>query len=87
MALAIKGTIVPLKKSSPKQTFKGRVYLTDDGRIAVARKLAEAAPTGFAGVTEVDVGETEIELRLETRGKSHVEEITASLRERGFRLK
>jgi threonine dehydratase len=38
-------------------------------------------------VTEVDVGETEIDLRLETRGKSHVEEITASLRERGFRLK
>ena len=38
-------------------------------------------------VTEVDVGETEIQLRLETRGNAHVEEITASLRERGFRLK
>lgn len=57
MALAIKGNIVPLKKSSPKQTFKGRVYLTDEGRIAVAKKLAEAAPTGFAGVTEIDVGD------------------------------
>ena len=37
MALAIKGNIVPLKKSSPKQTFRGRVYITDDGRIAVAK--------------------------------------------------
>lgn len=57
MALAIKGTIVPLKASAPKQTFKGRVYITDEGRIATTKKLSETAPAGFAGVTEVVVGD------------------------------
>jgi 5-methylthioadenosine/S-adenosylhomocysteine deaminase len=57
MALTIKGTIVPLMKSLPEQTFKGRVYLTDDGRIEATKKLTEAALAGFAGVTEVDVGD------------------------------
>jgi 5-methylthioadenosine/S-adenosylhomocysteine deaminase len=57
MALAIKGTIVPLMKSSPKRAFKGRVYLTDEGRVKSRRKQTEAAPAGYAGVTEVDVGD------------------------------
>ena len=57
MALAIKGTIVPLKNSSPKQVFKGRVYLTDEGRIAGTKKLNQSAPAGEAGATEIDVGD------------------------------
>ena len=57
MALAIKGTIVPMKKSSPRQTFEGRVYLTDEGRVAVAKPLTAPPPAGFAGVTEIDAGD------------------------------
>ena len=57
MALAIKGTIVPLKKSSPKETFNGRVYFTDIGRIAGTRKVSQSPPAGYAGATEVDVGD------------------------------
>ena len=57
MALRIKGTVVPLKKSSPRQTFKGRVYFTDDGRVAGARKLNEGPPSTYPGGTEIDVGD------------------------------
>ena len=38
-------------------------------------------------VSEVELEETEVELTLETRGRSHVEEIKASIRERGFAMK
>ena len=55
--IAIKGTIVPLKKSSPKQTFNGRVYFTDNGRIAGTKRLNQSAPPGYAGATEIDVGD------------------------------
>jgi len=57
MALAIKGTIVPLKKSSPKNTFDGRVYFTAQGRIAGTKKLNQSASSAYPGGTEVDVGD------------------------------
>lgn len=57
MALAIKGTIVPLKKSQPKDSFEGRVFFTDQGRIATTKELGQSAPAGFAGAAEVDVGD------------------------------
>ena len=38
-------------------------------------------------ITEVQLGETEVELTLETRGHTHVEEIKAKIRARGFVLK
>lgn len=57
MELAIKGTIVPLKKASPKDTFEGRVYISDKGTIAGTRKLNQNAPAGLAGAKEIDVGD------------------------------
>lgn len=57
MTLAIKATIVPLKKSAPQQTFAGRVYFSDTGRIAGTRTLNQTAPTGHADAVEVDAGD------------------------------
>lgn len=57
MTLAIKAHIVPLKKSSPKRTFAGRVYFSDTGRIAGTRTLSENAPAGHADATDIDPGD------------------------------
>ncbi len=57
MALRIKGTIVPLKKSSPKKTFHGRVYFTDEGRIVDTKTINQSAPAGYPGGDEIDVGD------------------------------
>ena len=57
MSFALEGTIVPLRKSSPKQVFGGRVYVSDAGRIAGVKKTGQAAPSGYADATVVSVGD------------------------------
>ena len=37
--------------------------------------------------SEVELGETKVELLLEAKGWSHVEAITESIRKRGYRIK
>lgn len=55
MALALKGTIVRLTKSRPKEVIDGTLYVTDEGRIAAVKKKNQAAPSGFAGVKVLDL--------------------------------
>ncbi len=57
MKLAIEGTIVPMRKSRPKEFFKGRVYLRENGRIAGVKKTGQKSPNGFTDSTVVDVGD------------------------------
>jgi 5-methylthioadenosine/S-adenosylhomocysteine deaminase len=57
MSLAIEGTVVPMKKSTPQSHFKGRVYLRDNGTIAGVRKSSQSPPAGFAETKVVDVGD------------------------------
>ena len=57
MALAIKGTIVRLAKSRPKETFSGRVFISDEGRVAGVKKGNAMAPAGYSKAKVVDVGD------------------------------
>jgi hypothetical protein len=53
MALVLEGKVVPLAPGHP-ESFKGRVYVGDDGRIAGIRTLGGRAPGGFKDVPVVD---------------------------------
>ena len=55
--LAIQGTVARLSKSKPKEVFDGRVYISEKGLVAGVKKNGEAAPSGYAGVKVVDVGD------------------------------
>ena len=57
MKLALEGTIVPLRKSRPKQWFAGRVYLRDNGRIAGVKRAGKNPPSGFDDAPVVSVGD------------------------------
>jgi cytosine/adenosine deaminase-related metal-dependent hydrolase len=57
MKLALEGTIVPLRKSRPKESFAGRVYLRENGRIAGVKWVGKNPPTGFNDVPVVSVGD------------------------------
>jgi len=62
MSLAISGRIVPLTRQlsvapSESATFKGSVWIDDDGRIAAVTKSRQKAPRGFEAAPVVDVGE------------------------------
>jgi len=57
MALVIAGRIVPLDRADPKATFKGRVWLGDDGLISAVTKGSASTPPGFNGAPVVDVGD------------------------------
>lgn len=57
MMLVLEGTIVPLSKPNPQETFPGRVFFNDQGQIAGVKKAGENPPAGFAGAPVVDVGD------------------------------
>ncbi len=56
MALIVSGRIAPLDPRDPTASFTGKLFLTDDGRVAAVRAQGEAAPSGFSSAPEVDVG-------------------------------
>jgi len=57
MALVIAGRIVPFDRADPTATFKGRVWLGDDGLISAVTKGSVSTPPGFNGARVVDVGD------------------------------
>ena len=57
MKLAIEGTIVPLRKTRPRDVFSGRVYLRENGRIGGVKRNGENPPSGFDDTTVVSVDE------------------------------
>lgn len=58
MALVIAGKLVPLERGEhEKATFKGRVWIGDDGFIDAVTKAGASAPAGFDHAPVVDVGE------------------------------
>ncbi len=61
MGLVIAGRIVPLSLDravapSESSSFRGKVWIGDDGRIAAVTKGAKAGPKGFESAAIVDVG-------------------------------
>src|SRR5689334_12811724 len=58
MALVIAGRIVPFSREpGAASTFKGRVFMRDDGTVAAVSSTAANPPSGFAAAPEVDVGD------------------------------
>lgn len=57
MALALRGTLVPIRKSAPRDVFPGTIYIGDDGRIDGVKEAGQAPPPGFAGISVVDLGD------------------------------
>jgi cytosine/adenosine deaminase-related metal-dependent hydrolase len=61
MSLVVAGRIVPLTRQAsvaPSETasFRGRVWIGDDGRIAAVTKSSRKGPPGFDAAPVVDVG-------------------------------
>ncbi len=61
MSIAIKGVIAPLASdssvaTSESSTFKGRVWIGDDGRVAAVTRGTKAGPKELQGTRVVDVG-------------------------------
>lgn len=61
MTLILKGTVVPMAESNPREFFEGRVYLQDPvdgvGTVQAVQRAGEAPPVGFDGAPEVDLGD------------------------------
>ncbi len=61
MSIVLKGTLVPLRKSKPRQTFDGRIFLNspvdDVGTIKALKKSGQNAPAGFENAPEVEVAD------------------------------
>ncbi len=62
MSLIVAGRIVPLTKDTSvapneSSTFKGRVWIADNGRISTVTRGAAAGPAGFDNARIVDVGD------------------------------
>lgn len=62
MSLVIAGRIVPLSRksavaASESDSFRGRVWIQDDGVIAAITKSRQKAPAGFESARVVDVGD------------------------------
>jgi len=56
MALIVKGRVAPLDPADPDASFAGRVFLTDDGRVAAVKPAGQGVPAGFGAAREVDAG-------------------------------
>ncbi len=61
MSLILAGRIVPLSRDpavapTESASFRGRVYVGDDGRIAAIRRSRQTAPPGFGNAVTIDVG-------------------------------
>ena len=56
MALIVSGRVAPLDPQDPPAAFTGKVFLSDEGRVAAVRAQGESPPGGFSTAPEVDVG-------------------------------
>jgi cytosine/adenosine deaminase-related metal-dependent hydrolase len=55
VSIALEGTLVRMLKARPKEVLDGRLYVTNDGRIAAARRKGASAPAGLQATPVVDV--------------------------------
>jgi cytosine/adenosine deaminase-related metal-dependent hydrolase len=60
MALVIAGTVVPMAPGDESASFKGRVWIGDDGRVDAVTRRGDAAPAGFSTARVVDVADAVI---------------------------
>ena len=75
MSLILAGRIVPLSRDpavapTESASFRGRVYVGDDGRIAAIRRSRQTAPPGFGNAVTIDVGTSLIVPGLDRHAQS-----------------
>jgi cytosine/adenosine deaminase-related metal-dependent hydrolase len=60
MALVIAGTVAPMAPGSEGASFKGRVWIGDDGLVEAVTRRGDAAPPGYSTARVVDVADSVI---------------------------
>ncbi len=57
MALVVAGTIAAMARGDEERSFKGRVWLGDDGNVEAVTPARQRGPAGFASAPVIDVGD------------------------------
>lgn len=57
MALVIAGEVAPMAAGAEEESFRGRVWLGDDGLVDAVTREGDSAPAGFDAAPVVDVGD------------------------------
>jgi 5-methylthioadenosine/S-adenosylhomocysteine deaminase len=57
MAVVVAGVVAPMAPGDEGKTFRGRVWLDDDGSVEAVTRAKAKGPAGFAGAPVVDVGD------------------------------